>query len=213
MPKIFICYRREDSTHQAGRLFDRMVAQYSPADVFKDVDSIPLGVDFRKVLEAKVGQCDVLLALVGDQWLTAAKPGGGRRLDDPADFVHIEIETALRRNIPVIPLLVSKASVPAPNDLPPSMAGFAYRHGMALRPDPDFHRDVDRLVLQVASKHRFLIDVAQISNGASARVRLTHPTSYCPQNCRSAFRSSIAPGSRYNGIGFRLVVRPPHSTR
>ncbi len=150
MPAVFVCYRREDSGQQAGRLFDHLVSHFGADQVFKDVDSIPLGHDFRKVLAAKVGQCDVLLALVGDQWLSALDAGGQRRLDDPADFVRIEIETALRREIPVIPLLVGRAGVPAVETLPPGLQDLAYRHGMPLRPDPDFHHDIGRLVRGIA---------------------------------------------------------------
>src|SRR4051794_34079483 len=127
MPKIFICYRREDSAHQAGRLYEHLAFHFGPEDVFKDVDSIPPGRDFRKVLAERVGQCDVVLVLVGDQWLSAASPNGERRLDDAADFVRIEIETALRRDIPVIPLLVGRTQIPSAEMLPPSLQDFAYR--------------------------------------------------------------------------------------
>ncbi len=144
--KIFVCYRREDAAHQAGRLFDHLVAHFGDGNVFKDVDSMPLGRDFRQVLGEKVGECDVLLALVGDKWLTDSHPYGGRRLDDPTDFVRIEIETALGRDIPVIPLLVGQAPVPPAESLPSSLQGLAYRHGMSIRPDPDFRRDIERLV-------------------------------------------------------------------
>jgi hypothetical protein len=146
MPKIFISYRRQDSNHQAGRLYDHLSAHFGPDQLFKDVDSIELGQDFRKVLAEKVGECDVLLALVGDGWLSAASPAGQRRLDDPTDYVRIEIESALRRGIPVIPLLVGQAPVPAPESLPPSLQDLAYRHGTHIRPDPDFREDVQRLV-------------------------------------------------------------------
>jgi len=150
MPAVFVCYRREDSGQQAGRLFDHLVSHFGADQVFKDVDSIPLGHDFRKVLGERVGQCDVLLALVGDQWLSVTDARGQRRLDDPGDFVRIEIETALRREIPVIPLLVGRAPVPAAETLPPGLKDLAYRHGMPLRPDPDFHHDIGRLVRGIA---------------------------------------------------------------
>jgi hypothetical protein len=146
MPKIFISYRRQDSNHQAGRLYDHLSAHFGPDQLFKDVDSIELGQDFRRVLAEKVGECDVLLALVGDGWLSAASTAGQRRLDDPTDYVRIEIESALRREIPVIPLLVGQAPVPPPDSLPPSLQDLAYRHGMHIRPDPDFRDDVQRLV-------------------------------------------------------------------
>ena len=128
-----------------GRIYDRLVQRFDKAQVFKDVDSIPLGVDFREHLGGVVGKCDVLLAVIGDGWL-AADSTGRRRVDDTKDFVRIEIEAALQRNIPVIPLLVRGASVPTENDLPASLAQLSYRNGIAVRSDPDFHRDIDRLI-------------------------------------------------------------------
>jgi hypothetical protein len=142
---IFVSYRRQDSADVTGRIYDRLVRHFDKAQVFKDVDSIPLGVDFREHLGNVVGQCDVLLAVVGDSWL-AADSTGRRRVDDTKDFVRIEIEAALQRKIPVIPLLVRGASVPSENDLPASLAQLSYRNGIAVRPDPDFHRDMDRLI-------------------------------------------------------------------
>ena len=96
MPKIFISYRREDSIGIAGRIYDRLCLKFGRESVFMDVDAIPLGVDFRQHLTDAVGQCDILLAVIGERWLTIADHGH-RRLDNPADFVRIEIETALQR--------------------------------------------------------------------------------------------------------------------
>jgi hypothetical protein len=146
--KIFLSYRREDSAHVVGRIYDRLVQQFGKEQVFKDVDSIPLGVDFRKHLAQVVGSCDVLLAVIGMNW--HAKDGK-TRLDDPKDFVRIELETALQRDIPVIPVLVRGAQIPEESNLPPTLATLAYRNGIAVRSDPDFHRDMDRLIEGVQS--------------------------------------------------------------
>jgi hypothetical protein len=147
MPKIFCCYRRDDSTHQAGRIFDHLTARFGNDQLFRDVDSMPLGLDFRRVVSEQVAACQVLLAIIGDGWLNASEPkGGGRRLDDPGDLVRIEIESALLRNIPVIPVLVGHTQVPQPGDLPESLRELAFRHGLAVRADPDFHHDVERLI-------------------------------------------------------------------
>jgi TIR domain len=141
---IFISYRREDSSDVTGRIYDRLTAHFGKDTVFKDVDSIPLGVDFRKHLGDSVGRCDVLLTIIGKQWLVADE--SQRRLDDVRDFVRIEIEAALQRDIPVIPVLVQGASVPKPADLPETLQSLVYRNGIACRPDPDFHSDMDRLI-------------------------------------------------------------------
>jgi hypothetical protein len=146
MTSIFLSYRREDSRHQTGRLHDRLVAHFGPGQVFKDVDSIPLGRDFREVLTERVAACDVFLAIIGDGWLSITGKDGIRRLDDPGDFVRIEIEAALSRQIPVIPVLVGSSSVPRAEELPESLGELSFRHGLTVRPDPDFHHDVDRLI-------------------------------------------------------------------
>jgi hypothetical protein len=143
---IFVSYRRSDSADIAGRVYDRLIGRFGKDPVFKDVDSIPLGLDFKEYLDKKVGECDVLLAIIGDHWLDASDPSGTRRLDDPSDFVRIEIESALERGIPVIPLLVRGAQMPREESLPPTLRKLVYRNGILIRSDPDFHRDMDRLI-------------------------------------------------------------------
>jgi hypothetical protein len=149
--KIFISYRRDDSADVTGRIYDRLVERFGKAQVFKDVDSIPLGVDFRKHLHQVVGSCDILLAVMGDRWLTAGGPEQRTRLEDAKDFVRIELEAALQRNIPIVPVLVRGGEVPDEGNLPPSLADIAYRNGLAVRPDPDFHHDMDRLIQGVVA--------------------------------------------------------------
>lgn len=141
---IFVSYRRQDSGDVVGRIYDRLVQRFGEDAVFKDVDSIPLGVDFRSHLSTSVGQCDVLLAVIGRQWLRSEKDSRGT--DDPRDYVRIEVEAALQREIPVIPILVQGASLPEAESLPPTLQTLAYRNGISIRPDPDFHGDVDRLI-------------------------------------------------------------------
>jgi hypothetical protein len=143
---IFISYRRQDSGDVTGRIYDRLVQQFGREAIFKDVDSIPLGVDFRRVLDEAVGKCNLLLAVIGRQWLSSQNESGARRLDDSRDFVRIEIESAMRRDIPVIPLLVQGAGMPGENDLPTSLQALVFRNAIPIRPDPDFHNDVDRLI-------------------------------------------------------------------
>jgi formylglycine-generating enzyme required for sulfatase activity len=146
MSKILISYRREDSADVAGRIYDRLIQQFGQEAVFKDVDSIPFGVDFRIHLDAQVAKCEVFLAVIGRDWMKKRGSKGKSRLEDPGDFVRIEIESALQRQIPVIPVLVSGASIPPAERLPASIQGLSYRNGIPVRPDPDFHRDMDRLI-------------------------------------------------------------------
>ncbi len=143
---IFISYRRSDSADIAGRIYDRLVDRFGRNPIFKDVDSIPLGSDFKEYIDRVVGECKVLLAIIGDRWLDARDASGKKRLEDPLDFVRTEIESALERNILVIPLLVRSAEMPHEEQLPSRLRKLASRNGISIRPDPDFHRDMDRLI-------------------------------------------------------------------
>jgi tetratricopeptide (TPR) repeat protein len=144
--QIFISYRRDDAAYVTGHINDLLRKEFGNEAVFTDVDNIALGVDFRAVLDQTVSQCQVLLAVIGTEWLTVSDQDGRSRLEDPADFVRIEIESALKRDVPVIPLLVSGAKMPAAEDLPESLRGFAFRNGTQIRPAPDFNVDMARLI-------------------------------------------------------------------
>jgi hypothetical protein len=146
MSKIFISYRRTDSADITGRLFDHLTFHFAREDLFKDVDSIPLGVDFRKSIADAVQSCDVVLAVIGRNWLSSQDKQGHLRLSNPDDFVRIELEAGLERNIPVIPVLVSGAAMPAREELPLSLQPLVYRNAFLLRPDPDFSVDMHRLI-------------------------------------------------------------------
>lgn len=98
--KIFISYRREDSQHVTGRIYDQLVAHFGPDEVFKDVDSIPFGIDFRVHLKSVIGACQAVLVVIGDNWLQIQDEKRRRRLTSPQDFVRIEIEAALDRKFP-----------------------------------------------------------------------------------------------------------------
>ena len=148
---IFLSYRRNDSADVIGRIYDRLTQTYGDPAIFKDVDSIPLGIDFRTHLDKKVSACRVFIAVIGPQWVSITDAEGNRRLVQPHDFVRIEVESALAREIPVIPLLVSGAVMPTAAQLPPSLQALAYRNGALVRPDPDFHNDMDRVIAGLAN--------------------------------------------------------------
>jgi hypothetical protein len=145
---VFISYRRGDAGDVVGRIYDRLVDRFGKPNVFKDVDSIPLGVDFRTHLSESVGKCRVFLAVISRGWLQQAD--GERRISQANDFVRIEIEAALQRNIPVIPVLVQDAALPKEEDLPASLRELAYRNATVVRADPDFHADIARLMDGIA---------------------------------------------------------------
>lgn len=145
MPKVFVSYRREDSQDVTGRIYDRLVEYFSPAGVFKDIDDIPLGRDFLAVLAAAISQAGAVLVVIGPTWVSCADQDGRPRLDSPTDFVRLEVQAALEKDLPVIPVLVGRARMPAPDDLPEGLKPLAYRNGLAVRADPDFHLDMERL--------------------------------------------------------------------
>lgn len=152
MPAIFISYRRADSADVAQPLYDELVKAFGADNVFKDVDAIPLGADFRAEIERALVRADIMLALIGPDWLTARDEAGQRRLDNPADFVRIELEMGLRHdNVRVIPVLVKNARMPDAASLPPSLYPLAYRNAAALRPGADFVPDVQRLIHKLRS--------------------------------------------------------------
>lgn len=150
--KIFVSYRRDDSLDQTSRIYDRLVTAFGPDNILRDIDAIPIGYDFRRHIERMVSTCEVCIAVIGNRWLTVTDSSGARRLDDPMDYVRLEIEAALKRDVRVVPLLTGGASMPSPQDLPESLRELAFRNGMPVRPDPDFHRDVDRLVAQLTMR-------------------------------------------------------------
>ena len=97
MPRIFINYRRDDSAGYAGRIHDTLASSFGTDSVFIDIDDIKPGIDYVSTIEEKIADCDVMLALIGKRWLDSQDASGRRRLDDPADFVRVEIERALAR--------------------------------------------------------------------------------------------------------------------
>ena len=144
--QIFLSYRRKDAADATSRIRERLVAQFGRDAVFFDVDSIPLGVNFRAHIVSTLAQCRACLAIVGPGWVNAVDDKGNRRLADFDDPIRIEIETAMRIDRPVIPILVGKAQMPQREELPESLRTFCSQNGFPVRPDPDFGPDMDRLV-------------------------------------------------------------------
>jgi len=163
--RIFVSYRRDDTAYPSGWLFDRLTQHFGKDQVFKDIDSIQLGDDFVEVITAAVASCDVLLAIIGREWLTIADEAGRRRLDNANDFVRLELETALTRNIRIIPVLVEGARVPRADELPPSLAKLARRQALELSPSR-FDFDVGRLlkVLDSVWNSSYTSDAARVGS-------------------------------------------------
>lgn len=156
MPRIFISYRRADSQAMTGRIYDHLLKAYSEQDVFKDVEEIPLGVNFAQHITEEIATCDVVLAIIGKKWIDLRDDAeGARRLDNPDDFVRLEVVTALNQaHTRVIPVLVDGASMPTADELPEPMQPLHFRSAAQVRDDPDFEVDMGRLIEQIGKTKR-----------------------------------------------------------
>jgi len=165
---IAISYRREDSLPIAGRLYDRLQAKFGKKNVFMDFDSIPPGADFRQHIKQMIERSKLVIAVIGPHWL-GEQPDASRRIDNPADFVRLEIGYALEAGIPVIPLLINTTQMPKPEMLPPDIQELSFRHALPLDSGMDFHSHADRLITGI----RKAMDVAPRSTGREQAVEPT----------------------------------------
>jgi hypothetical protein len=145
MTKVFVNYRRRDTKHVAGRLRDVIAARYGSRSVFMDVDSIGAATDFVVEIDNALRKTKVMVILIGEDWLDARGKDGKRRLDDPTDHVRLEIERALQRDIPLLPVVVDSASMPTSQMVPPSLIPMTRYHASRLRHDT-FHPDARRVL-------------------------------------------------------------------
>jgi hypothetical protein len=204
MGGIFISYRRDDSRHAAGRLWDRLQQAYGPEQLFMDVDNVAPGLDFVRVLSEQVAACAAMLVIIGPNWLDVRDEDGARRLDNPYDFVRIEIEAALARDVRVIPVLVDGARIPRDDVLPEALRPLARRQAVRLTHE-QFGADASQLV-------EALRDVVQPSGGGvrSARVTMPEPTGRAPHRLQQSERPArAAPGNalRHWWSGSRVTFR------
>ena len=190
--QIFISYRREESRWSARSLCDRLTQRFDRNQIFMDVDAIALGEDFLKAIEKRVGECDVLIAVIGAHWLTSTDEQGGRRLDDPEDFVRMEIATALRRDIRVIPVLVDGASMPRSRDLPDDLKSLVRRNALQVG-DTHFDDDCRRLVAAIEQ-------VLEITPSPPA---ITNPS--VEEEPRSALERATKDHPWVNSLGMKFV--------
>jgi len=151
---VFISYRRDDCAHPAGRLRDRLVDSLGAANVFFDVDSVAAGEDFANKIGETLAHCDAVLVLIGPRWNPPAANGQGRILDDPRDWVRVEVARALRSKAKVIPVLIDGTSIPPREDLPADLAELSGRNAVPLRSGVDFARDVDTIVNAIGRPRR-----------------------------------------------------------
>jgi hypothetical protein len=197
---IFISYRRDDTEGEAGRLFDDLVRSFGEDSVFMDVAGINPGVDFRKAIDENVANCGVLLAVIGPSWCSIKDANGGRRLDDPNDFVRLEIGSALAREIAVIPVLVHDAKMPRPADLPESLKDLAFRNSVEVT-HARWNSDVQLLT---AALGRYVAPTAATDTApvhATVAVQLPPPTASAQKD-----RSSPSNLPLMLGIGAAIIL-------
>jgi len=133
--KIFISYRRDEAEEEADRLYNGLCRHFDHNQIFRDIDSIEPGEDFVEVIQHAVGCCNILIAIIGKTWLNITDNIGFRRLDNPEDFVRLEIATALERNILVIPVLIQGAKMPDSRELPETLVKLGRRHALEFTSD------------------------------------------------------------------------------
>jgi hypothetical protein len=152
MAGIAISYRREDTGWITGRIFDRLKEHYEKAKetpvVFMDYDSTPVGVDFRDHIKGVLADCDILLAVIGPRWAGSDKQGQPRIMDD-SDWVRIEVETALKKNIPVVPVLIDRTPMPRADTLPETIRDLVYRQAATVDTQIDFNSHIERLIREI----------------------------------------------------------------
>lgn len=152
MSKIFISYRRSDSQDMTNRIYDRLRAVFGAEHIFKDVDSLRGGVDFRTAIGQALDQSEVLLVVIGPTWVQATDQIGVLRLNDPRDFVRQEIEGALSRGtVCILPVLVNGAKMPGEAQLPSSLAQLAYQHARPVDSGINFHHDMERVIKDISA--------------------------------------------------------------
>jgi len=142
---IFISYRRDESAGYAGRIADSFEEHFGEDIIFRDIDSLEPGLDFAEAIEHAVDSSEVLIAVIGKNWLTATDAAGQKRLENPDDYVRTEIATALKRNIRVIPLLIQGAAMPSASELPDDLAPLSRRNAFEIH-DSSWRDDMRRLV-------------------------------------------------------------------
>ena len=171
MPKqsIFISYRRQDTAAYAGRIYDRLAAKYGEPNVFMDIDRIEPGQDFVDAINHSVAEAGVLLVLIGREWIKMTDKSGVRRLDNPEDFVRLEILAGLEQKTVIIPVLLADAEMPSAQALPAPLAAVrAQERNRDKRLEISFGRgSIDR-------SHRKNIQSTE-SRGATDQTRAAKP--------------------------------------
>jgi len=202
MAEIFLSYRRSDTAGAAGRLTDRLKQRLGDQSVFRDLDSISAGADFEQTIRDAIRGASLALVVIGPRWIDARAEDGSRRLDDPKDYVRLEIESALAQDVPIIPLLVEGASMPKPEQLPPSLGPLALRNAHELS-ERRWSYDADQLVRQIAD--RLALTVTEAATTKRLRGAAAAVAGYVPDLARLLRRPKRSIVSRNGGRDVDVV--------
>ena len=195
--RIFVSYRRDDAAGHAGRLHDALLDHFRREQIFMDIDAIEPGLDFVESIEHALSQCDVLLVLIGPRWLGPQGSAGHRRLDDPTDFVRLEVQSALvRTDLRVVPVLIQGAEMPTSADLPRELQPLVRRNALEVS-DTRWQYDISQLV-------ELLKRIERAKNGTAASGTAVHPTGGETATATATVR--IRTGSRIGLIGGLATV-------
>lgn len=221
MATIFLSYRRDDSAFATGRIYDELVVRFSKDDVFRDVDSIPAGEDFDRILKEQLVGCQVMLVVIGLDWVGQQEKSRSRRIDSPTDRVRLEVEYGLSHDLALIPLLVGGRPMLTATDLPRSLYPLTLRQALAVRADPDFHKDMERVKFAIENqkaayarreelRQKALQAEREKKAHASSSVGLTATngtTSYTPSRYETSLVTLLGTTSRHILAGMRSIVR------
>jgi len=203
MNTVFISYRREITAGEARALYNDLADRLGKNSVFMDVDSIALGRDFRNALQNTLASCDLLLVLIGRNWADVTDEEGRRRLENPSDFVRLEIEAALKRDIVVMPILVQGAHMPTAGQLPPEIKDLAYRNGFELshtRWESDVGEMMRRLGLDVSQQG------AEVKQSAAPGAALNASTAPSARLAEPRRRALTRPINRRQALGIAALA-------
>jgi hypothetical protein len=150
MGKVFVSYRRDDTEYVSGYISAQFMNVFGKDNVFIDVDKIQGGSDYRVAIGNAIAESSIMLVIIGPRWLYASDIANGRRIDQPNDPVRLEVETALQRDIPILPILVQGTSMPVESELPAPIARLTYQHAFPVRSGRDFQRDMEIVISNIA---------------------------------------------------------------
>ena len=204
---IFLSYRRGDTQWAARGIYDRLVDRYGRENVFRDLDAIPPGARFRDYVEKKISESDVLILLIGNAWASYADETGRRRLEQPRDPVRLEVETALRLGLPIIPVRVEGALMPREGDLVPSIIDLLEFNAAEVT-DSRWEYDIDRLLWAInETVEGRLNDAGRTRAGTPTRDRVrAQDGGHESATAEAALRSAFEPIRTLRGDGTWLSV-------